>query len=142
MLANRPSEDPAELKYLGITLAKQNCSHVDKSRLCIGNICRHSIQNLCVLLTKQWLKYIFFVLFCMDVTLPHTWAEEYKVCLNKECWREYLTNRDKILGRWDKNCIMLGWITCTYCHIIESTAGHVARIFGSEIERRKNHLIA
>lgn len=46
MLANRSSEDTAELKYLGITLEKQNCSHVDiMSRLCIGNTC--AIQYIC-----------------------------------------------------------------------------------------------
>lgn len=69
MLANRSSEDTAELKYLGITLEKQNCSHV--SRLCIGNTC--AIQFSIFVTDKTVIKiHIFCTVLYECITLPLT----------------------------------------------------------------------
>jgi len=46
-ITNKSFESVAKFNYFGIRITNQNCIHEEiKSRLNVGNVCYHSIQNL------------------------------------------------------------------------------------------------
>ena len=73
---NSSIESVEQFKYLGTTLTNQNSIQEEiKSRLKLGNVCYHSVQNLLPssLLSKNLkmkiYRTIILLLFCMDVKL-------------------------------------------------------------------------
>ena len=109
---NSAIERMEEFKYLGVTLTDQNSIQEEiKSRLKLGNVCYHSVQNLLSsrLLSKN-LKIKIYRTIILPIVLYgcETWSltlrEEHRLRVfeNRVLRRVFGPKRDEVTGEWRK----------------------------------------
>jgi len=101
-----------ELKYLGTTLTNQNSTQEEiKSKLNLGNVCYHSVQNLLssnLLSKKLWIKIYRTIILPVVLHGCETWSlilrEEHRVRVfeNRVLRRIFGPTRDEVTGEWRK----------------------------------------
>jgi hypothetical protein len=107
---NSTFERVEEFKYLGVSLTNQNSILEEiKSRLRLGNVCYHSVQNL---LSSRLLSKKLKIKIYRTITLPvvlygcETWSltlrEERKLRVfeNMVLRRKFGPRRDLVMGEW------------------------------------------
>jgi hypothetical protein len=109
--ANRPVENGAQFKYLGMTLATQNLIQEEiKRRLILGNACYHSVYNLSSRLLCKNVKIRTYKTIILPVVLygcetwPLTLKDEHRLEVfgNMVLRRIFGLKMDDIIGGWRK----------------------------------------